>query len=204
MVRVTASRTFCWPVRLFSHVGALASSKSAMKTFAPELRALIIILRSTGPVISTRRSVRSGRIGATVQSRSRISFVSGRKSGSRPASLVGGDVRGARRAAAARARRPGGDPDGGPPRVPCPQLRRGGGDRAHRAGGAPTLPRHDHLARSPPGDVRAGGRRVLHGCAHPQVAPDRKSTRLNSSHSQISYAVFCLKKKKTNILRRDT
>src|SRR2546430_1674637 len=28
--------------------------------------------------------------------------------------------------------------------------------------------------------------------------PDRKSTRLNSSHSQISYAVFCLKKKKTN------
>src|SRR2546428_3411725 len=27
--------------------------------------------------------------------------------------------------------------------------------------------------------------------------PDRKSTRLNSSHDQISYAVFCLKKKKT-------
>src|SRR2546430_12642447 len=29
------------------------------------------------------------------------------------------------------------------------------------------------------------------------VFGDRKSTRLNSSHSQISYAVFCLKKKKT-------
>src|SRR5688572_31425598 len=29
-----------------------------------------------------------------------------------------------------------------------------------------------------------------------RVAEDRKSTRLNSSHSQISYAVFCLKKKK--------
>src|SRR5689334_24697491 len=29
---------------------------------------------------------------------------------------------------------------------------------------------------------------------------DRKSTRLNSSHSSISYAVFCLKKKKKNIL----
>src|SRR5688572_32732942 len=29
------------------------------------------------------------------------------------------------------------------------------------------------------------------------AAEDRKSTRLNSSHSQISYAVFCLKKKKT-------
>src|SRR2546430_7543652 len=28
------------------------------------------------------------------------------------------------------------------------------------------------------------------------LSPDRKSTRLNSSHSQISYAVFCLKKKK--------
>src|SRR2546430_8799054 len=31
------------------------------------------------------------------------------------------------------------------------------------------------------------------------VVRDRKSTRLNSSHSQISYAVFCLKKKKNNI-----
>src|SRR2546430_12478951 len=31
----------------------------------------------------------------------------------------------------------------------------------------------------------------------PRARPDRKSTRLNSSHSQISYAVFCLKKKKT-------
>src|SRR2546428_3905385 len=30
-----------------------------------------------------------------------------------------------------------------------------------------------------------------------RVRRDRKSTRLNSSHDQISYAVFCLKKKKT-------
>src|SRR3712207_7579962 len=30
---------------------------------------------------------------------------------------------------------------------------------------------------------------------------DRKSTRLNSSHANISYAVFCLKKKKTNIYK---
>src|SRR2546430_11404867 len=30
------------------------------------------------------------------------------------------------------------------------------------------------------------------------VVVDRKSTRLNSSHSQISYAVFCLKKKKSS------
>src|SRR5688572_32583642 len=34
--------------------------------------------------------------------------------------------------------------------------------------------------------------------AIPPVRGDRKSTRLNSSHSQISYAVFCLKKKKKN------
>src|SRR2546430_11311237 len=33
------------------------------------------------------------------------------------------------------------------------------------------------------------------------VSLDRKSTRLNSSHSQISYAVFCLKKKKDNLDR---
>src|SRR2546427_4737598 len=33
---------------------------------------------------------------------------------------------------------------------------------------------------------------------------DRKSTRLNSSHSQISYAVFCLKKKKTTNKRSHT
>src|SRR2546422_3368173 len=31
---------------------------------------------------------------------------------------------------------------------------------------------------------------------------DRKSTRLNSSHGYISYAVFCLKKKKTTLLAR--
>src|SRR3712207_8096702 len=32
---------------------------------------------------------------------------------------------------------------------------------------------------------------------------DRKSTRLNSSHANISYAVFCLKKKKTNEITSD-
>src|SRR6266542_5356102 len=35
-------------------------------------------------------------------------------------------------------------------------------------------------------------------------APDRKSTRLNSSHGSISYAVFCLKKKKTQYYEVDT
>src|SRR5688572_31876323 len=51
-------------------------------------------------------------------------------------------------------------------------------------------------------------RRISHGAAddHQFVPPceirDRKSTRLNSSHSQISYAVFCLKKKKKNQTRQ--
>src|SRR5256712_10149820 len=43
----------------------------------------------------------------------------------------------------------------------------------------------DDVPRRGAGDRRIA---VLH--------PDRKSTRLNSSHDQISYAVFCLKKKK--------
>src|SRR2546430_5670508 len=34
------------------------------------------------------------------------------------------------------------------------------------------------------------------------VGKDRKSTRLNSSHSQISYAVFCLKKKRVDAFDR--
>src|SRR2546428_1573001 len=34
---------------------------------------------------------------------------------------------------------------------------------------------------------------------HTNALRDRKSTRLNSSHDQISYAVFCLKKKKQNL-----
>src|SRR2546430_2882027 len=46
------------------------------------------------------------------------------------------------------------------------------------------------------GGARTGGGVWRPGCP----GPDRKSTRLNSSHSQISYAVFCLKKKKTHAL----
>src|SRR2546430_15097383 len=36
-------------------------------------------------------------------------------------------------------------------------------------------------------------------CGSSPIVLDRKSTRLNSSHSQISYAVFCLKKKKNQL-----
>src|SRR3712207_8148248 len=39
-------------------------------------------------------------------------------------------------------------------------------------------------------------RRRLHRLLDPLSHEDRKSTRLNSSHANISYAVFCLKKKK--------
>src|SRR5690349_23028776 len=48
----------------------------------------------------------------------------------------------------------------------------------------------------PPGAGRSA--RAVPAAVHPgsQSARDRKSTRLNSSHVEISYAVFCLKKKK--------
>src|SRR2546430_12279149 len=58
-------------------------------------------------------------------------------------------------------------------------------------GGAREAP--DHGA----GRGRAGP--TAQGRSQGQRDRDRKSTRLNSSHSQISYAVFCLKKKKNNI-----
>src|SRR2546421_2130505 len=48
--------------------------------------------------------------------------------------------------------------------------------------------------------LRAARFQIPPSCSHqarsPADARDRKSTRLNSSHDQISYAVFCLKKKK--------
>src|SRR5216684_8308228 len=56
-----------------------------------------------------------------------------------------------------------------------------------------TLSLHDALpiwTRTPPGWLRLWPTAVAATC------PDRKSTRLNSSHGYISYAVFCLKKKK--------
>src|SRR2546426_5363800 len=61
-------------------------------------------------------------------------------------------------------------------------------------------------ARRDRGDRRA--RRGVPGLRGPDRDPaaragDRKSTRLNSSHLVISYAVFCLKKKKKNIKNID-
>src|SRR2546422_2650410 len=57
--------------------------------------------------------------------------------------------------------------------------------------GHPIPGQRDHRRR--PGII---GRRVEDVDQEPAVVRDRKSTRLNSSHGYISYAVFCLKKKK--------
>src|SRR2546429_2085310 len=61
-----------------------------------------------------------------------------------------------------------------------------------------TLFPYTTLFRSPRARLREAGHvraRPARGRGDP--AEDRKSTRLNSSHGYISYAVFCLKKKKT-------
>src|SRR2546430_10882007 len=75
----------------------------------------------------------------------------------------------------------------GPPRVLQPvraDVLRARGRRPPRDAAASGANRDADLGRA------RGGRRR-------QDRRDRKSTRLNSSHSQISYAVFCLKKKKS-------
>src|SRR2546430_6064120 len=75
-----------------------------------------------------------------------------------------------------------------PPRstlFPYTTLFRSPREQPRRRDPAPPQPHHGHLAF--PLAPRLRDHRTL----------DRKSTRLNSSHSQISYAVFCLKKKKT-------
>src|SRR3712207_7780795 len=69
---------------------------------------------------------------------------------------------------------------------PPPLGGRGGHDIRDRHSGGPSAPAGERCAvarRIPRRDCRDG------------VVPDRKSTRLNSSHANISYAVFCLKKK---------
>src|SRR2546430_13583247 len=79
--------------------------------------------------------------------------------------------------------------------------------RSHHQRGSGLLPEPDRPARGYPAAVLPGPERerapqrgyVEHFHRRRTVlghaGGDRKSTRLNSSHSQISYAVFCLKKK---------
>src|SRR5260221_13721326 len=56
--------------------------------------------------------------------------------------------------------------------------------------------RHAHAACRRGGGTAASGVGGASGCGTNLHHQDRKSTRLNSSHTVISYAVFCLKKKK--------
>src|SRR3712207_7433976 len=90
-----------------------------------------------------------------------------------------------------------------PPRstlFPYPPLFRSAARRARRARVRPA---------PPPAPVHAGGEH--HHPPRPRaldpadgaLPPDRKSTRLNSSHANISYAVFCLKKKDVVVQRVD-
>src|SRR5690349_23187640 len=68
------------------------------------------------------------------------------------------------------------------------------GDRTpwHASSGRPTPTRSARLSSSGLAATGASGP----GCTARPRSRDRKSTRLNSSHVEISYAVFCLKKKK--------
>src|SRR5688572_32011969 len=67
--------------------------------------------------------------------------------------------------------------------------------RRGRRGVQPATARREHAS------ARIQDRPAAHA-APAGDARDRKSTRLNSSHSQISYAVFCLKKKKKQTVRK--
>src|SRR3712207_8865467 len=85
--------------------------------------------------------------------------------------------------------------------------------RSRSAPGGPRRP-----APSPPAQAQflapaiEVGSEVPHGAVLQELGPrcarrptgDRKSTRLNSSHANISYAVFCLKKKKKALLKHIT
>src|SRR3712207_8725996 len=55
------------------------------------------------------------------------------------------------------------------------------------------------VPRRPKGVQSTGRSRILDRPWRGDAVQDRKSTRLNSSHANISYAVFCLKKKKNQI-----
>src|SRR3712207_7538836 len=95
-----------------------------------------------------------------------------------------------------------------PPRstlFPYTTLFRSADDRGARGGDArggrrPPLRVRREAARrdqvAPPRAGRGRGRRL--SATARSGGEDRKSTRLNSSHANISYAVFCLKKKTTN------
>src|SRR5256885_4115312 len=65
------------------------------------------------------------------------------------------------------------------------------------------LPERLHLGRDHAQVLGHDGQRTEGGAQRFEQGRDRKSTRLNSSHLVISYAVFCLKKKKINTQPRN-
>src|SRR3712207_6963308 len=83
-------------------------------------------------------------------------------------------------------------------RAPRPRAGHPGRSRARLGGGLAGGVRAGHHQHRPDGP-----RPAVRAVPEPGAAvgagrrQDRKSTRLNSSHANISYAVFCLKKKKT-------
>src|SRR3989454_4583810 len=116
------------------------------------------------------------------------------------------------RPAAARGLAPRPHPQGARPRLRDRQDRRPGWQRADRALGRPDAARvrgradathpphpearlHEPLQAARPGGKRPPLGQAGGGCRGHAGNADRKSTRLNSSHLVISYAVFCLKKK---------
>src|SRR2546427_3238351 len=79
------------------------------------------------------------------------------------------------------------------PRAQSPGVPHGAGEQV-LAEAAPDRVAHDSEIRDLDGVVVGDAAQLVP--AEQAAVADRKSTRLNSSHSQISYAVFCLKKKK--------
>src|SRR3712207_8599263 len=72
----------------------------------------------------------------------------------------------------------------------------GGQHRADPGIGAAVLVHHEAVGLDRPVPAPPDGDHLVLGAA---VQQDRKSTRLNSSHANISYAVFCLKKKNNQL-----
>src|SRR5699024_12642984 len=87
-----------------------------------------------------------------------------------------------------------------PPAPPSFPTRRSSDLRHHRRDRPPGQPPRAQRGRAAAEPVPH--RLLPHGARHPR-AQDRKSTRLNSSHVSISYAVFCLKKKKKKTNRHN-
>src|SRR5690606_40306012 len=86
--------------------------------------------------------------------------------------------------------------------LPISENRGGAGDRQRWRERHPQVAEADRRGggKHQPSERRAARLGEVGGAEHDPAAPgghqDRKSTRLNSSHVKISYAVFCLKKKR--------